>query len=132
MLTREDIRQNLRASGLDLGRCWLTAGGALVFHGLRTATADIDMGCETSLADELEAGGYAVIRGEEGRRRFHLAGGIDISENWAVGTVTFMDKIPVVSLADVLALKRQLGREKDQADIAAIENILAGKEGTCG
>ena len=127
MLTREDIRHNLLMSGLDLARCWLTAGGALVFHGLRQATADIDMGCKTSLADELESAGHAVTRGEEGRRRFHLAGGIDISENWAEGTVTLMDGVPVVSLADVLALKLQLGREKDRADIAAIQTALAEK-----
>ena len=124
MLTREDIRCNLLASGLDLSRCWLTAGGALVFHGLRETTADIDMGCDASLADALEAAGYTVTRGEEGCRRFRLAGNIDISENWAQGIVTMMDDIPVVSLLDVLALKRQLGREKDRADIAAIEKAL--------
>lgn len=125
MLTRDDIRNNLRSSGLELSHCWLTAGGALVFHGLRSVTADIDMGCDTHMADALEAAGYAVCRGEGGRRRFHLAGDIDISENWAKGTVTVMDGVPVVSLADVLELKRQLGREKDQADIAAIEKALA-------
>lgn len=125
MLTREDIRQNLLASGLDLNCCWLTAGGALVFHGLRSATADIDMGCDTVLADALESAGHAVTRGEKGRRRFHLAGSIDISENWAQGTVTMMDGVPVVSLEDVLVLKRLLGREKDQADIADIEQALA-------
>jgi len=125
MLTREDIRHDLLTSGLDLKHCWLTAGGALVFHGLRSVTADIDMGCDTVLADALEFAGYAVTRGEGGRRRFHLSGNIDISENWAEGTVTMMDGIPVVSLSDVLTLKRQLGREKDRADIAAIEKALA-------
>ncbi|MBE6962594.1 MAG: hypothetical protein E7445_09125 [Ruminococcaceae bacterium] len=125
LLTREDIRRNLLASGLDLTHCWLTAGGALVFHGLRSVTADIDMGCDTSMADVLESAGHAVMRGEGGRRRFHLADSIDISENWAEGTVAVMDGIPVVSLEDVLTLKRQLGREKDQADIAAIEKALA-------
>ena len=125
MLTRDDIRNNLRSSGLELSHCWLTAGGALVFHGLRSVTADIDMGCDTPLADALEAAGHAVTWGESGRRRFHLPGNIDISENWAEGTVTMMDGIPVVSLSDVLTLKRQLGREKDRADIAAIEKALA-------
>ena len=127
MLTREEVRQNLLHSGLDLSRCWLTAGGALIFHGLREQTADIDMGCTSSLADELEQAGYSPQHGEDGRRRFHLPGNIDISENWAYGTVTMTDEIPVVSLEDVLALKRFLGRDKDQADIAAIERILAEK-----
>ena len=98
MLTRDDIRNNLLSSGLDLTRCWLTAGGALVYHGLRSVTADIDMGCDTVQADALEAAGHAVTRGEGGRRRFHLPGNIDISENWAEGTVTVMDGVPVVSL----------------------------------
>lgn len=124
MLTREDICRHLRESGLDLQRCWLTAGGALIFYGLRTVTADIDMGCSSSLADELEAAGHAVSRGEDGRRRFHLPGCIDLSENWAEGTVTVMDGVPVVSLEDVLKLKCQLGREKDQADILAIRRML--------
>lgn len=124
MLTKEDILRNLTASGLDLSRCWLTAGGALVFHGLRMATADIDMGCEPSLADELETAGCRLTRAEQGRRRFHLDGNIDLSEDWARGTVQMMDGVPVVSLKDVLELKRWLGRPKDQADIAAIEKAL--------
>ena len=124
MLTREYIQRRLAESGLDLNRCWLTAGGALIFYGLRTVTADIDMGCTSSLADELEAAGHPVERGEEGQRRFHLPGCIDLSENWAEGTVTMMDGVPVVSLEDVLALKCSLGREKDRADIAAIRQLL--------
>ena len=127
MLTREDIRRHLAESGLDLSRCWLTAGGALIFYGLRTVTADIDMGCTSSLADELEAAGYLSERGEEGHRRFHLPGCVDLSENWAEGTVTMMDGVPVVSLEDVLVLKCALGREKDQADIAAIQRLLKEK-----
>ena len=124
MLTREDIQRRLAESGLDLNRCWLTAGGALIFYGLRTVTADIDMGCTSSLADELEAAGHPMEWGEEGRRRFHLPGCIDLSENWAEGTVTMMDGVPVVSLEDVLALKCSLGREKDRADIVAIRQLL--------
>lgn len=124
MLTRADIINHLAASGLDLARCWLTAGGALVFHGLRSETADIDMGCDTSLADELEAAGWPAGRGEGGRRRFHLPGSIDLSENWAEGTVEWIDGVPVVSPEDVLILKRQLDRPKDQADIAALETLI--------
>ena len=124
MLTKEDVLRNLAGSGLDLDRCWITAGGAMLFHGLREATADIDMGCEPSLADELEAAGYPAQQSPEGRRRFYLPGRIDISEDWARGSDRRMDGVRVVSLQDVLMLKRQLGRPKDQADIAAIERAL--------
>ena len=127
-MKKDDILRRLKASGVDLSRCWITAGGALVFYGIREDTADIDMGCESSLADELQAAGCAMTYGEFGRRRFHLEGDIDLSENWARGTVTLMDGAPVVSLEDVLALKRQLGRPKDQSDIATIEKVLAERE----
>ena len=127
-MNKDDLLRNLKASGLDLSRCWITAGGALVFYGLREETADIDMGCESSLADELQAAGCAVTFGESGRRRFHLEGNIDLSENWARGTVTLLEGAPVVSLEDVLALKRELGRPKDRWDIAAIEKVLAERE----
>lgn len=124
MLTKADVLRNLAASPLDPDRCWITAGGALLFHGLRRETGDIDMGCEPSVADELEAAGYIAEQSPEGRRRFHLSGNIDVSEDWARGCDTRMDGVRVVSLQDVLILKRQLGRPKDQADIAAIEEAL--------
>lgn len=127
MLSREDVLRNLAASDLDLNRCWITAGGALLFYGLRDATADIDMGCEPSLADELEAVGYPAEQSPEGRRRFHLPGNIDISEDWGRGNERRMHGVRVVSLEDVLALKRQLDRPKDQVDIAAIERVLQEK-----
>ena len=119
MLTREDIRHHLLMSGLDLTRCWLTAGGALVFHGLRQATEDIDMGCrpERRRPPAFSFGRWYRYFGKLGGRY-----------------VTVMGGIPVVSLADVLALKLQLGREKDRADIAAIKKTLAESKlrNTCG
>lgn len=124
MLTREKISAELRAQPLDLHRCWLTAGAALVFHGLRETTRDIDLGCESSQAEELEAAGFVPESSVEGNRRFHLGTDIDLSENFARGTVQFIDGIPVVSLEDILRLKRQLNRPKDQADIQNIERVL--------
>ena len=55
MLTKADILRSLAHPALDPARYWLTAGGAMVLYGLREATRDIDIGCEPSLAAELEA-----------------------------------------------------------------------------
>lgn len=125
MLNRTGILAELRALELDPGRYWLTAGAAMVLLGLREKTRDIDGGCASSLADELEAAGYPAGRSPEGLRRFFLPPDLDLSENFAWGTVCLIDGIPVVSPADILALKRRLNRPKDQEDIAALEAFLA-------
>ena len=74
MLTKEDIIAHLEALDLDPSRYWVTAGAALLFYGLRETTADIDLGCDRILADQLEARGYDARREADGRRRFHLPG----------------------------------------------------------
>lgn len=124
MLTKEDVIAHLEALDLDPGRYWVTAGAALLFCGLREATADIDLGCDRVLADSLEAWGYHARREADGRRRFHLPGDVDVSEDFGRGPVQRMEGIPVVSPAGILALKRFLNREKDQADIRRLEEYL--------
>jgi hypothetical protein len=123
-MDRAELLKNLRALPLDLSRCWLTAGGALVLHGLRASTADIDLGCEPSLADELEAAGYVPVRTAEGNRRFFSFPGVDLSENFARGETVNIEGVPVAALGELLALKRRLNRPKDQRDIAALEAAL--------
>ena len=124
MLTKEDVIARLRVLALDPEHYWVTAGAALLFYGLRDTTADIDLGCDCVLADQLEARGYDAQREMDGRRRFHLPGDVDISEDFGVGPVRQMKGIPVVSPTGVLALKRFLNREKDQADIRRLEAFL--------
>ena len=127
MLTKADILRSLAHPALDPARYWLTAGGAMVLYGLREATRDIDIGCEPSLAAELEAAGFPVEEKPNGRRMIHLPGGIDVSENFGRGTVQLVEGIPTVSPEDVLALKLWLNRPKDQEDIARLRAHLAEK-----
>lgn len=124
MLTRQNVIDRLRALNLDPQHYWVTAGAALLFYGLRETTADIDLGCDSILAQQLEARGYSPRREIDGRRRFRLPGDVDVSENFGRGPLRRMEGIPVVSPAGVLALKRFLNREKDQADIRRLEIYL--------
>lgn len=124
MLTKEDVIARLGALDLNPGHYWVTAGAALLFYGLRETTADIDLGCDRVLADQLEVRGYDMRREADGRRRFHLPGEVDISEDFGLGPVQQIQGIQVVSPAGVLALKRFLNREKDQADIRRLEEYL--------
>lgn len=107
---------------------WVVAGGAMVLHGFRPQTHDIDLGCSTLLADQLERQGYAVFRCEDGNRKILYSENIEIFENWIEGTVEMIDGVPVVCIDGLIRMKKKLGREKDLADIALIEKVR-GKAG---
>ena len=100
---------------------WVIAGGAMVLHGFRPQTHDIDLGCSTILADELEGQGYAVSRCKDGTRKILYSENVEIFENWIEGTVEIISGIPVVGVDGLIRMKKKLGREKDLADIALIE-----------
>lgn len=100
---------------------WVVAGGAMVLHGFRPQTHDIDLGCSTLLADQLERQGYAVTRYADGTRKIVYADDVEMFENWLEGTVENIGGVPVVSVEGLIEMKRKLGREKDLADIALIE-----------
>ena len=100
----------------------------MVLHGFRPQTHDIDLGCSTLLADQLERQGYAVSRCEDGSRKILYSENIEIFENWIEGTVEMIDGVPVVCIDGLIRMKKRLGREKDLADIALIEKVR-GKAG---
>ncbi len=100
---------------------WVVAGGAMVLHGFRTQTRDIDLGCSTLLADKLEQQGYSVSRCDDGTRKISYSEDIEIFENWLEGTVEIIGGVPVVCVDGLIEMKKKLGREKDLADIALME-----------
>lgn len=63
----------------------------------------------------------------DGTRRFVPAPDVEIYENMLPGETVFLNGIPVAPLEDVLALKRQFNREKDQRDIAVLEAAIAAR-----
>ena len=69
MFDKDSLLQRLRALSFSEEDYWVVAGGAMVLHGVRPQTQDIDLGCSTSLADRLEQQGYAVTYCEDGTRK---------------------------------------------------------------
>ncbi len=125
MLNKEEILRLLREAPLDPGEYWATSGAAMVLHGVRSAARDIDLGCTSKLADELEGRGYPVEVLRDGSRRIAFSGTIEIFENWIEGETVLLDGIPVVCLDGIIAMKEKLGREKDLNDILLIKEHLA-------
>ncbi len=53
-MNRDTLLQRLKELSLPKEEYWVVAGGAMVLHGFRNETHDIDLGCSTFLADKLE------------------------------------------------------------------------------
>ena len=93
-------------------------------HGVRPQTQDIDLGCTTRLADQLERQGYVVSRCKDGTRKISYSEHVEIFENWIEGAVEIISGVPVVCMDGLIRMKKKIGREKDWADIALIEQVI--------
>lgn len=122
----EDIRQRLAELALDTNEYRINAGGAMVLHGLREETHDLDIWCTKKLGDALAQRCEPQML-PDGARRFVPAPDVEIYENMLPGETVFLNGIPVAPLEDVLALKQQLNREKDRRDIAVLEAAIAAR-----
>lgn len=125
MFDKQSLLQRVKALSFPEGEYWVVAGGAMVLHGFRPQTHDIDLGCSTFLADTLEQQGYPVSRCDDGNRKIRYSEDIEIFENWLEDTVELLDGIPVVSVDGLIQMKKKLGREKDLTDIALIKKVKA-------
>ncbi len=123
MFDKQSLIQRLKELPFPEKEYWVVAGGAMVLHGFRTQTRDIDLGCSTLLADKLEQQGYLVSHCDDGTRRILFSEDIEIFENWLEGTVEIISGAPVVCVDGLIQMKKKLGREKDLADIALIEKL---------
>ncbi len=121
MFDKRSLIQRLRELPFSEKEYWVVAGGAMVLHGFRPQTRDIDLGCSTLLADQLERQGYPVSLCDDGTRKISYSEDIEIFENWLEGTVEIICGVPVVCVDGLIEMKRKLGREKDFADIALIK-----------
>ncbi len=121
MFDKNSLIQRLQEIPFSKSEYWVVAGGAMVLHGFRTQSHDIDLGCSTLLADKLEQQGYVVSRCEDETRKILYSENIEIFENWLDGSVEIISGIPVVCVDGLIQMKKKLGREKDLEDIALIE-----------
>ena len=125
MLNKEKIIRLLKEAAFDAGEYWVTSGAAMVLYGIRDVTRDIDLGCTSKLADELEGRGYPSEVLPDGSRRIVFSEEIELFENWIEDQAVLLEGIPAVSLEGLIRMKEKLGREKDRNDILLIKEHLA-------
>ena len=123
-MNKQDIINRLNKFPYSKDEYWVITGSAMVLYGIRDITHDIDMGCSSIMADQLEKDGYVPTLTESGNRKFKIGEDIEIFENWKFGSITRIDDIPVISLKGLIEMKEDLGREKDFRDILLIKDFM--------
>lgn len=84
----EDIRRRLAELALDTNEYRINAGGAMVLHGLREETHDLDIWCTKKLGDALAQRCDVQVL-PDGTRRFVPAPDVEIYENMLPGRRCF-------------------------------------------
>ena len=123
-MNRVELLKVLESLNLDSKEYWLITGAAMVFYGFRKETGDLDLGCTSKLADELEAKGHPVEIMPDGTRKICPVLDVEIFENWLYDQVEIIDGVPVISVSGLVTMKKSIGREKDIKDIQLIESRL--------
>ena len=127
MLNKRGVKTIMRASMLPMDKVWIGFGSALVMHGIKEYTKDIDAQCQHDLFERLIKMGYKVKEAPMGGRMIEFNQYLDLFENMGEpqGTV-FIDGIQVDSLEKIIEWKKARGREKDMVDIAIIKKHMKG------
>lgn len=124
MLLREDIIQTIKSMNLPSQEYWITSGAALVIHGVKETTRDIDLGCTSILIDKFIKEGCKYRLVEDNSRIVEVTDKIYLLENWFVDEILIIENLPVASLESIKKQKSQLGREKDLVDIKLIDDYI--------
>lgn len=124
MFDKDKIIDVLKDTCFEADHYWVVAGAAMVLHGVKAYTRDIDLGCDRILADQLQQLGYKTEIFDDGSRKIQYSPDIEIFEDWREGELEVIGGIPVVSLEGIVMMKQQLGREKDMEDIRLIREYI--------
>lgn len=134
-LTKDDIRslylKVLDCTDLKPEQLWLSSGSAMVMHGLRVDTADIDSGCHQeafNLARSMLKCQYVPFRKDhayipEGTPNLILETApmdILLEPNVVPDNLIMVDGVNCYNVYALLAQKTKLNRPKDQQDIQAL------------
>ena len=114
------------ASTLDIPKeeyC-IISGGALVAHGLREQTNDLDIDI-TQIGFDILKEQYSLELVREDIKQYKVTDKIEcFLVDKLESDIIYIDNYPCESLISIYNFKKRINREKDQADILAIEKYL--------
>lgn len=126
-MEKKNIVSKLIESKLDLTKVWVLCGGAMVMHGAKKETCDIDLGCESKYFSELEKMFGNIKIWPDGMRSISIGKEIEIFENWNIMISDLIEGINVSSINDIIKHKQMLNREKDRVDLDLLYKLKSKK-----
>lgn len=123
-LDRQAIVAILADVGLPESEYWVLMGAAMVLHGLRDETQDIDLGCRAKPFDALASSRYPIERSGSGRQKVKVHELTTVYRNWVPASTVCIEGFQVAGLESILADKVALARKKDTVDILLLRQSL--------
>jgi hypothetical protein len=131
-MNKQDIIQQyvyfIKAYLLDPSDFILGAGGAMVMHGLRKTTDDMDMTIPQNLFDELASTGRYKMSKFDDIDVIQWNTCIDLHKHTDDVDTCIINGVCCWTLQELLRFKLKLNRDKDQHDIMLLEKVI-GEEG---
>jgi len=123
-MNKNQIIKVVRKIELPAGSFWLVMGAALVLHGVKHETGDIDVGCTPEAFSLLIESGYTVMHSRSGLRKISIREDIHIYEGFNADTIESIEGIGVADIMSIRRTKLAFGREKDQIDVKLIDKHM--------
>jgi hypothetical protein len=124
VLNKNSIIKMLNDLNLPPSEYWITSGSALVMHGVKQYTKDIDLGCTNSLWDFFLQNGHMFRVGKDNSKIMQINEYVEVIKEYYVEEIEFVEGLPTGSLKSIKKQKESLGREKDIIDIKLIDEYI--------
>lgn len=125
-MNKKEIIDILKKYDLDQDKYIVIAGAAMVMHGLKEKTSDIDLSVSEEYLEYLIKNKNCKFlkENEYGKKVYHIDDVIDIGVSYIPKNKDIINDIPVSSIYDIIELKKYLNREKDKLDLEKISNNI--------
>lgn len=123
-MNKKEILELAKSLELPNEEYCIISGGALVAHGLREQTNDLDIDI-TQKGFEILKEKYSLELINEDIKQYKVTDKIEcFLVDKLESDIVYIDNYPCESLISIYNFKKRINREKDQADILAIEKYL--------
>lgn len=123
-MTKQEYMQKLASLGLDREKFCVVAGGAMVLHGLREQTDDIDIKVLPEYFEEIR-GDFEVEKSPKYENLYELGDKVEVMVgDFAKTDVVEIEGFSVNTLENELGWKLAHGRAKDTEDVRKIRERL--------
>ena len=118
-MNRIEIIKELKKYNFDIKRYIVISGAAMVLHGLKDDTPDIDISISEDYEEELLEDYMAVLEHTNlnGTRAYIIDDNVNFGVNYYTKPSEYIEGLPVQNIEEIIKLKESLNREKDQKDL---------------